>query len=227
MILLSLMTGLAVGMSGSLHCAGVCGAIVCSVGTMLKPAGGGLRQQLAVQGMLHGGRIFVQSIAGGLVGAAGTSVVSLAGDHTALNIAHVASSAMLLWSGLSLLGLVPRPAFLHRTGGGRLRLRPGTSALVMGMGWGLMPCGMVYGALLLALFTADAANGAATMLGFGIGTMPALLSVFLGMRGMRKAEGRSSLRRPAAYGLIALALVTLSIPVPNWPDLCGQLGFAS
>lgn len=46
---------------------------------------------------------------------------------------------------------------------------------LIGMGWGLVPCGMVYGALAIALLAGGAVSGAVVMLAFGLGTLPNLL----------------------------------------------------
>jgi hypothetical protein len=48
-------------------------------------------------------------------------------------------------------------------------------ALIAGMLWGFLPCGLVYSALLLAFSSASPATAAATMFAFGIGTLPMML----------------------------------------------------
>ena len=48
-------------------------------------------------------------------------------------------------------------------------------AYPLGLLWGWLPCGMVYGVLTAALLSGSAARGAATMLAFGLGTLPNLL----------------------------------------------------
>ena len=50
------------------------------------------------------------------------------------------------------------------------------SALLLGLLWGWLPCGLVYSMLLFAAFSADAWHGAAIMLAFGLGTLPSMLS---------------------------------------------------
>ena len=46
----------------------------------------------------------------------------------------------------------------------------------LGTIWGLVPCGLVYGVLPIALFAGGAWQGALVMLAFGIGTLPNLLA---------------------------------------------------
>jgi sulfite exporter TauE/SafE len=48
-------------------------------------------------------------------------------------------------------------------------------ALIAGMLWGFLPCGLVYSALALALTSANAATSSMAMLAFGLGTLPMML----------------------------------------------------
>jgi sulfite exporter TauE/SafE len=46
----------------------------------------------------------------------------------------------------------------------------------LGLIWGLVPCGLVYGVLPIALFAGSALAGCAVMLAFGVGTLPNLVA---------------------------------------------------
>ena len=48
-------------------------------------------------------------------------------------------------------------------------------ALIAGMLWGFLPCGLVYSALALALTSANAVTSSMAMLAFGLGTLPMML----------------------------------------------------
>ena len=54
--------------------------------------------------------------------------------------------------------------------------------VVAGLANGLLPCGLVYAALSIPVVMADPAAGAAAMVAFGMGTVPALAAVTLGLR---------------------------------------------
>jgi len=57
--------------------------------------------------------------------------------------------------------------------------------------WGWLPCGLVYSALTTALASGSAVRGAATMLAFGLGTLPnLLLAGLLLVRFRRFAQAR-------------------------------------
>lgn len=72
----------------------------------------------------------------------------------------------------------------------------------MGLAWGLVPCGMVYGALTLALLAGNALSGAIVMIAFGLGTLPNLL-VLSGFSGLLRAWSR----RPAVRWGAGLAVM--------------------
>ena len=50
-------------------------------------------------------------------------------------------------------------------------------AFPLGFLWGWLPCGLVYSTLSWAASSGSAENGALIMLGFGLGTLPAMLTV--------------------------------------------------
>ena len=61
-------------------------------------------------------------------------------------------------------------------------VRTGSDALLLGFLWGLLPCGLIYSALALAVVSGNPLQAALVMLAFGAGTLPAmlLLGVFSG-----------------------------------------------
>ncbi len=52
---------------------------------------------------------------------------------------------------------------------------PGWRALVRGVVWGFVPCPVLYGAIFVAALSASPVSGAALMLAFGLGTVPAFV----------------------------------------------------
>ena len=48
-------------------------------------------------------------------------------------------------------------------------------ALIAGMLWGFLPCGLVYSALALALSSGNPLTASGVMLAFGMGTLPMML----------------------------------------------------
>jgi uncharacterized protein len=76
-----------------------------------------------------------------------------------------------------LITIRPHGRFSRVTGG---LLRAGRNKFLLGLALGLLPCGLVYAALLKAMDSAGAVPGALTMLAFGAGTSAALFAVGYG-----------------------------------------------
>ena len=168
---------------GGLHCAGMCGGFVSAL-QINRPRDVAAGRLAAGY---HVGRISSYALAGALVGALGGALY--AADVLPVQIVLlVIGSLMLLAIGASLFG---RSAWLKRLepiGLGIWRLiaplarrvyppRSGAQALLAGLVWGWIPCGMVYAALPLALVAGGPWQGAAVMLAFGLGTLPNMLAV--------------------------------------------------
>jgi sulfite exporter TauE/SafE len=168
---------------GGLHCAGMCGGFVGAL-QVHRP-----REVPAARlaAGYHAGRIVSYTLAGALVGLLGGAMY--AADVLPVQVVLlVAGSLMLFAIGASLFG---RGAWLKRLeplGLGVWRLiapyarrvyppRSGAQALVAGLAWGWIPCGMVYAALPLALVAGGPWQGALVMLAFGVGTLPNMLAV--------------------------------------------------
>jgi hypothetical protein len=88
-----------------------------------------------------------------------------------------------------------------------------------GMLWGLMPCGMVYGALFTAMLTGTAGGGGLLMLGFGIGTLPAVIGTAFGLGALRAQAQREGMRRAVGLVLAGFGVMTLMLSMPGGP-LC-------
>ena len=80
--------------------------------------------------------------------------------------------------------------------------------LLTGMLNGLLPCGLLYAALLGASARASAVDGALFMLLFGLGTWPALIAVRMG-GGMIGPELRTWLRKASPVLVAAIALLMI------------------
>jgi hypothetical protein len=74
-------------------------------------------------------------------------------------------------------------------------------AIVLGLAWGWLPCGLTYSMLLLAATTASAADGCAGHGGVrGVGTLPAMVSATVAFeRAARLLAARATLRTVAGH----------------------------
>lgn len=167
-----------VGLLGGTHCVGMCGGIVGA----LSMGGGRWSLHLAY----NTGRILSYGLAGALAGALGAASLGLAGQTTARLVLYVFANLMLVALGLYLQGVTGALALTEKAGQKLWRrIQPLTrrflpartvaQALPLGLLWGWLPCGLVYGALASALSAGSAWHGAGLMLAFGLGTLPNLL----------------------------------------------------
>ena len=214
-----------VGLAGSLHCAGMCGAISSSLVLGLSPSGS-WRARLAAVLTTQAGKALAYAAAGAALGGLGARLYGLfdrQGGH--LVLAWLGALA-LAWVGLSTLGVVPATASFDRlTGPLRRRLwsarRKGPLALLAaGLVWGLLPCGMVYAALAVAMLAGSATGGAAAMAGFGLGTMPSVTAVSMGLGHLPRSARSPFARVSVGLGLIAAAIASLAWPMGGLAALC-------
>jgi uncharacterized protein len=216
--------GFAGGLLGFAHCLGMCGGFALHLSQGQTRRGALVTQLFWLTGKLTG-YLFL----GALTGFAGGIFVSQLNLGQFQNILSYLSGAVIIWAGLSLLGLLPyRAANLASRSEGFLTplLRtfitapsPG-AALVFGLGTGLLPCPIVLAFLSYALQSGSALTGMVTMGGLGIGTTVPLL--LLG--GFSRLSG-IHLRRwaPQAGGilLILLGLTTVLRGTATFHHLLG------
>lgn len=172
-----------IGLLGGGHCVGMCGGIVSALSVS---APGQQRPSWALHLAYNGGRIVSYGIAGAGMGAIG-SLGLLLNELLPVQMAlYTAANLMLIAMGLYLIGLTRALAFTEKAGQHLWRLaqpltrrflpaRTVAQALPLGLLWGWLPCGLVYSALSVALLSGSPWRGAATMLAFGLGTLPNLL----------------------------------------------------
>jgi hypothetical protein len=84
-------------------------------------------------------------------------------------------------------------------------------AFGLGCLWGWLPCGLVYSTLVWALASGSPLHGAAIMLFFGLGTLPALLALSFGLGNIRKYLAMPKLRKLMALILIAYGLYSINL----------------
>lgn len=222
--------GVLLGFASSLHCVGMCGGIALMLGLPSAQGQASGIARLAAHLPLHVGRGFSYALLGGLAGGLGAAVISVVAVEEAHLLMRWAASMTLAWVGLSMLGLMPSPsvvghALLPRFAlAGRAAAHPVTGGVAAGVGWGLMPCGMVYGALLFAAFAGSALGGIAVMAGFALGTMPALLLIQGGQVALARFARRPQARWLAGLAILAVAALSLAPPEMGLAFLCRSAG---
>ncbi|MGI0489115.1 sulfite exporter TauE/SafE family protein [Pantanalinema rosaneae CENA516] len=226
--MLDLLLIFTLGFLGSFgHCAGMCGPVTVAF-SLSQPSTSQptWQQHIYFHSLLNLGRIISYVLVGAAIGAVGSALMAggqLAGIDSALRrVIAIVTGSLLIWFGLSQIqpGLLPKLPLLHplQPGDGhqrlshammRLSLAPhwATPAL-LGMVWGLIPCGFLYAAQIKAAATGSPWMGAATMLAFGAGTLPVMVGVGVSMARLN-ADRRSQLFRMGGWVTLAIGILLL------------------
>lgn len=202
-----------IGLLGGVHCAGMCGGIVSALSLQMPGAAGRSAPAWSIHLAYNLGRIASYTIAGALIGALG-SLGLLLNNWLPVQLGlYVAANLMMVALGLYLTGLTQTLAFTERAGQWLWRrvqpatkrfipVRGAAQAFPLGMLWGWLPCGLVYSVLTMTLVSGSAVRGAATMLAFGLGTLPNLMLAGLLLARFRNVVQGRAVR--LASGLIVL-----------------------
>jgi sulfite exporter TauE/SafE len=215
-----------VGLFGGVHCVGMCGGIVGALSFGLPEQARGRFSTLFPYLFNYNlGRLISYTVAGGLVGGVAALATNLTGLHQAQTVLQVIAGLFMVAMGLYLGGWWYGMNRLERLGArawqllepfGRKLLpvqRP-SQALVMGLVWGWLPCGLVYSALIWAISAGSALEGALLLLSFGLGTLPNLFAM-----GVVAGKLTSFLRRPPVMHLAGALVVLIGIfyiAMPLW-----------
>lgn len=171
----------------SAHCVGMCGPYVALCGARIAPDGATRRLLFGLRLLFNAGRVAVYAIIGLLAGAFGQVALAFAGRSGLSGVVAITAGLLVALFGLVLTGGVRDPTrLLARSGldvlirgGARnaFRAPPYLSAFLLGSLQGAFPCALVYGAAGRAAVAGSAGAGAATMVVFGLGTVPAILAL--------------------------------------------------
>jgi sulfite exporter TauE/SafE len=200
------------------HCVGMCSPFVLFVSRRYVPPGGGRRTVMAAQVWYTAGRVVTYAVLGAVAGAVG-GVVQLAGTLLGFQRAAsvVAGGVLVVWAIVALSDLVPRLGAwgnLFVRVAGALKGRVPGHPFATGLFLGLLPCGLLYSALIAAAARGGSTEGAAALALFGIGTAPALIG--LSVADQFLVRNRVLLNRISQMFLLAMGLWFL------WTGLSGR-----
>ena len=201
------------GLLGSSHCVGMCGGFAMTVGASATSWQANLRRQLSYSA----GRLCTYGLFGGIAAALGRRfTMSLPIVEWGQVILAFLAGSLLLWEGLKATGRWPglrsqsTSACPFKSGFATL-LRSGQllPQFVAGLLTGWLPCGLVYAFLALSAQRESAGLGALSMLVFGAGTLPLMISVGLAP-GFVGWKTRRRLHTAAAWLVVGTGLLTIA-----------------
>ncbi|WP_104001405.1 sulfite exporter TauE/SafE family protein [Marinobacterium lutimaris] len=203
-----------IGLLGATHCVGMCGGIAASVSMSQDDSRRGIPLVIAY----NIGRISSYAVAGALIGLLGYQLSSGGVGILLRTLAGV----LLILMGLYVAQWWQILTRLERAGGVLWRyLRPLASrllpadtlpkALLLGGLWGWLPCGLVYSTLIWSSAAGHWYDSALLMIGFGLGTLPAMLTTGVLAQQVRALMQRKGVRRGAGMLIILFGVYTLPL----------------
>ncbi|MBD3653382.1 sulfite exporter TauE/SafE family protein [Kangiella sp.] len=178
-VLTALVSAFAMGFLGSTHCIGMCGGLTVALNT-----GTAKEKSLRLSFTYQIFRVFSYGILGALVGGFGY----LFSKWTNFPVLIVLGGIMLIMMGFYLLSWQNLLIYFESIGrklwkkvspvqSRFLPIKKFHQAAVVGLLWGLLPCGLVYSTLAMASTSGTALGGFASMVAFGLGTLPAMFAI--------------------------------------------------
>lgn len=208
-----LLSAFLLGLLGSGHCLGMCGGLSSALGMNSGARAG----RYIVSYNL--GRIFSYSLAGLIVGSLG---FWLSKHLAALDILRYLAAVMLILLGLYVGKWFNGLLYFEKLGHKlwpliqplSKRFIPVSSvkdAIIVGMVWGWLPCGLVYSALIWASLESNSVASMLIMLCFGLGTLPAMLATGIFAQGFNNFVRKPWFRHAAGALMTLFGIWTLPI----------------
>ncbi|MBL4940859.1 MAG: sulfite exporter TauE/SafE family protein [Colwellia sp.] len=232
---LDLFSAFIIGLLGSGHCIVMCGGITTMLTSALPAANKYQKQQILTNQPItfqkknskaalvlcyHIGRIASYSFIGAIVGFTG----SIAAKNIGLPLTSLRmfSALFLILLGLYLgqwLMWLNRIEALGKNlwhvisplASKAIPVDSPTKALSLGAVWGWLPCGLVYSTLTWSLASGNMLTGASIMLFFGLGTLPALITLSIGFTQIKKILVNSVFRKTMAIMLISFGFYSFVV----------------
>ncbi|QOL25048.1 sulfite exporter TauE/SafE family protein [Thalassotalea sp. LPB0316] len=207
-----------VGLLGAGHCLGMCGGITGMLTNAIGPDASHQKLKLVVG--YHLGRLSSYGLIGAIVGFSSSLAVKSGGINA--NFLHILSAIFLIllgfyiaqwWQVVGKIELIGKKLWQYIAPLAKhfLPVRTPLQALGLGALWGWLPCGLVYSMLTWALASGSAMNGGLILICFGLGTLPALISMSYGIDYVQSLMRNSLLRKCTGLAMIAYGGYTLLI----------------
>ncbi len=211
------------GLFGSVHCLGMCGGIAAALsqrGSGTHSFGSAITEPI----LYNTARITSYAMVGAIAGGFGQGLGWLIGPAFVTGT-RVVLGLWFVALGLQLSGVCRPFARLEKFGLAvwrRLapvakrfdRFGPRARSMLLGAIWGWLPCGLVYAAAVGAAVTGSAAQGAALMFAFGLGTLPLMIASGIAADGLAGWANARHARRAAAVLLVTAGIWTMVGAMP-------------
>jgi len=210
-----------IGLLGAGHCLGMCSGIASAITFSTSTTQTKFSDFLSLL-LYNLGRVSSYSLAGAIFAGSSSALILFFGGKEALIYLRIFAAILMiclalyisrLWFGLLILEKAGQFGwhFIKPIAQYFLPLKHPTLAFPLGFFWGWLPCGLVYSTLSWAASSGSAENGSLIMFGFGLGTLPAMLTVGSLSQQLKLTLNHHYFRYASALLLVIFALHTLYV----------------
>lgn len=199
----------------------MCGSIIGALTASLQADIRARRKTLTLYILVYNaGRLLSYAAAGALLGFAGSTLSGAFDSDTAHRVLRWLATLFMLGMGLYLAGWFPafgrlqaigKPVwhYLEPLGKKLLPVSSLPQALILGIIWGWLPCGLVYAAAIYSTSLHSTGDSALFMTAFGLGTIPATVATGIFAGRILHLTRRPGLRRAAGIMIMLLSAASL------------------
>jgi sulfite exporter TauE/SafE len=215
------------GLLGGVHCLGMCGGVVALLTSALPAELRSNAKQISLYHLNYNtGRILSYVLMGALFGLAGELLANTLKMSPLDQALRIFSGVLMVLVGLYIANWYAGIQVLEKIGAKLwTKLQPISqkflpvtslkSAFLVGLFWGGIPCGLVYGALSFAVLSGSAVQGGLIMLAFGLGTLPSLLLMAGFSLKLSEAIKKPLVRKFSGALIITLGIWALWMPAKS------------
>ncbi len=204
------LTAITLGFLGSFHCVGMCGPIA----LVLPLNRNSVFSKIAGALLYNIGRVFTYILFGGLFGLIGQSLV-IAGYQQVLSITLGVAILVMVLLPTSVVTKFKLTAIIYSYVG-KLKQQLGllfhknsfSSLFFIGTLNGLLPCGLVYLGIAGAIASGSSLDGSIFMALFGLGTIPAMLTLSL-LGNSISLNVRNKIKKAMPVFIVSMALLLI------------------
>ncbi len=211
-------TAMLAGLFGGVHCVGMCGGIVSALNMAISTHSDiTTGKRIAILLAYNAGRISTYVVLGAVAGEVGANLGEATMPWYGWQWMRYLAGGLMIAMGLYLGGWWFGLLKLEQLGGKlwqRVRhLGPKLSAIThpfsgyqAGLVWGLLPCGLIYTMLVIAMATGGRVEGATLLFAFGLGTLPVV-----GGLGLFLVSGRALRVKPVVRSIAAVFVILFGV----------------
>jgi len=219
-------SALLIGFMSSAHCVVMCGGVASILSANIPLHHRNASIKLVYLLAYNAGRLFSYCMAGALLGYSfGFFALK---SHLIFAILQLISGVMLVLVGLyvgqwlNIISYIERLgktlwAYISPLAKRQIPFKSPYGAISFGLVWGWLPCGLVYSTLTWAAASGSSGQGALIMLGFGVGTLPAMFALGIVADTIKTLLQHRLVKHLSAILIIGFGIQHIYVSIANLP----------